>query len=232
MTHHLVWQICRQEDIGLDDEEKIRKLLETCPHHYSHREKETLNIAMAWSHLKSLLCDDQHVRGLLDIEECIVKTHKILMSNLGYTGGVLSTSERWTTYKGVTHVYPIHYNESHAECVLWQIIDRYNEMITLIKDMPMGMTKLSLLVKLASWLIFHITSLHPFGDGNGRLSHLLGSYCLGVVFPIPTPICNIFGDSNRDHYIDAIVYGRNYDLSHLSSLILESWWFVWTKLVQ
>ena len=34
------------------------------------------------------------------------------------------------------------------------------------------------LYELASWFLYHVVTIHPFQDENGRLCHLLASYSL------------------------------------------------------
>ncbi len=74
---------------------------------------------------------------------------------------------------GNDHVYPSY------TCIpanMEKIVREYNERYSSPHDA----------FELASWLYFNVVSLHPFVDGNGRISRLLWSYSLmrdGLPFP-------------------------------------------------
>jgi hypothetical protein len=227
--------ICQQEEIGIQEYTVTQSILNQVRDQveslktYSQEQQVTVNVFRAWTHLRSHLSNEDDLKGLLDVDECIRKTHIILMKDLDQRGGEFSISERFAQYKGIIHTYPRYYRTEDVESDLWRIIDRYNEMITSIKRMPKSVQRIGFLVKCASWLTYKITSLHPFGDGNGRLCHILCSYCLGVFSPFPTPLGNVVGKPNREHYIDALICARTQDLSHLASLVLESYWIAWKK---
>jgi len=146
-----VWRICQQEDIGIRDYRKVRQLV-TDQSEGTFHEKETTQIIKAWKHLKSLLSEDHH-KALLEVDECILKTHKILMR--GISNSEMSTCDRVTTYKGVKHVYPRFHHKKDVESELWKIVDRYNEMMTVIKAMPNSVRRIGLFAK-----------LEPEPDGN------------------------------------------------------------------
>lgn len=71
------------------------------------------------------------------------------------------------------HIYPSH------DCIpaaMARIVKEYNEKFSQPHDQ----------YQLASWLHFNIVTLHPFLDGNGRISRLLWCYSLmrdGQPFP-------------------------------------------------
>ena len=57
-------------------------------------------------------------------------------------------------------------------------------------------------VALASFAQFHLVTIHPFMDGNGRLCRFLAQFILDLAMPIHVPMY-----SDRGTYIDALEHG-------------------------
>ena len=173
-------------------------------------------------------------KGLLDVEECIQDTHKILMKNLlaSEKCGEFSTEERITTNDTKIHYYPKFNTKEDAYDEVQRTVDRYNATIEYIKRSKLDSIKRnSMYIRCAAFIVYHFVSLHPFSDGNGRMCRLLASHCLYLIFPFPCPIYNIYAPTTRDDYIHAIKQARESNdvfqtdkLGELIALIIESGW--------
>ena len=167
-------------------------------------------------------------KGLLDIEECIQDTHKVLMTNLLRSDktGEFSTESRIAIDDD--HVYPKFDTKEEVYEAIQRVVDRYNATIDYIKNSGLNCVKQNLMYfRCAAWILYNFTDLHPFSDGNGRMSCLLASYCLCLVFPFSCPIYNIFVPANRDSYLCAIKKARCHkgeELGDLIALIIEASW--------
>ena len=191
---------------------------------FSLQEQVSLNLYNAIQHLEERNLGND--RGLLDVEECIQDTHKILMENLlePEKCGKFSTDLR----RAGDHYFPVFNTENHAYDEVSKVIDQYNTTIEYIKQSDLDPIKQnSMYIRCAAWILYHFVSLHPFADGNGRMCRLLASHCLYLVFPFPCPIYNIYAPTDRKDYLDAINRARktnDKDLGELIALIIESGW--------
>ena len=126
-----------------------------------------------------LLCHTSSSKDSLSelTEDLIKQAHKVMMQGLEIESGE-------KIHAGVYRQIPVHAG-SHAfppyECIpegVAKIVADYNKAASVSHD-P---------YQLASWLHYKVVSLHPFEDGNGRLSRLLSCYSLmrdGVPFAVP-----------------------------------------------
>ena len=123
----------------------------------------------------------QHLLALIEIlkaadeeqnlsEDLIQSVHKIL--TLGRTtDGVRGGEYRQAPASMGSHIFPDH---TSIPYVMSSLVSEYNQ-----RDCDM--------FERASWLLLHISSLHPFDDGNGRLGRLLWCFsliCDGLPFPL------------------------------------------------
>jgi fido (protein-threonine AMPylation protein) len=197
---------------------------------------ERINLYSAWSFLCSLIVSnlqqDSESRGWLDIL-WLKQLHERLMSGLideqlCTRPGVFSLAPRSANYKGHEHFYPHFTNEKEWFDALQPVLDRFNALIQHVKqtDYP---GKILDLCKCATWILYHIVSLHPFSDGNGRLSRFLASFVLTLFCPFPCAVFDIRESTDSSHmsFIDSIIYARDNhsDLSYLFALIIDSVWF-------
>lgn len=165
-------------------------------------------------------------------EELVKRVHRMLMK------GIYNFDTRDKTMKvpieageyrlgivsaGFTFTYPDH------ACIpqgMKRIVDGYNERSSRPNHDPYS---------LAAWLLFELLQLHPFEDGNGRVSRLFWCYSLmrdGLPFPV-TP----FPDHKKAYkkYIDCIERDRELSISnnlkHLTSLTVISVTTIWKNFI-
>jgi hypothetical protein len=88
--------------------------------------------------------------------------------------------------------------------------------------------KLIHLIKCAALMFCKVITIHPFGDGNGRLCRLLANEVLFDLIPLPIPFYDV-GNVTKDTYFDAIMKHQDCnatggDPSDISALILHGLW--------
>ncbi|KAK7462490.1 hypothetical protein BaRGS_00038459 [Batillaria attramentaria] len=230
----------REKLVGfLSNEQKSRKSNSAQESKIHSKEQlETLNLLNAWQYLWDIVTkcrqEDPFSLGLIDVDECVKGLNRIVLKGISLNGrtkgGQFSTEHRVTTYKGEVHEYPFFESEEAAYDAVLLITDRYNELVSQIRNLSDSVEKLTLLYKCAAWLLFELVSLHPFSDGNGRVCRLLCSYCLSVVTPFPTPVHSVFSCQVQEDYINAIVKARSSEKRQpvdLTCLLVESSWTAW-----
>lgn len=120
-------------------------------------------------HAYRLLCEKACTTSQIPTlsEELIKRTHKIMMQGLETEDGekVNAGVYRNISVHAGRHVFPSH------DCVP-------SNMAKIVADYESQASKTHDPYQLASWLFFQVVSLHPFEDGNGRLSRLLWCYSL------------------------------------------------------
>ncbi|XP_063442289.1 uncharacterized protein LOC134722599 [Mytilus trossulus] len=229
---------------------------------------ETRNLLRGYRHLKhevkELSVEEQSSYiGEIDVEICIQKCHEVLMRDLPYKtktdAGKFSVLQRVTNFDGEDFLYPWFATEEVAFQAVDTIVLEYNKMVMEISTKEDKQEQIDLSLKCATVMLFAFLSLHPFSNGNGRLARLLCSHCLKVFCPFPTPIYNVFSQSNKDDYLKAVVNARQNIKSdknqkkknqkkmdsdcamkhaqmileqkpnELCSLVIESNWFTWRQ---
>lgn len=153
--------------------------------------------------------------SLLELSEDTIKqTHHIMMQGLKNEQGlrINAGAYRTTAVCAGGHVFPSY------ECIpdsMVRLVTEYNKKTSKTHDH----------YELASWLHFNIVSLHPFEDGNGRISQLLWCYSLmrdGL--PFPTVLTSGRKGSQR-HLIQCLNHDRGILVSnnpHLTTLTVLS----------
>lgn len=246
-----VYHTCQQEDVGIANKDVIRQIIEDCKagkcsdhleNHESNAYQETVNLYEAYKMLQDLgkkeAATDPELKGLLEVDSYILATHERLMRGMSMKtpGGLFSTEVRRTIVSdGEVHQYPKFETHNDARNAVMRIVDRYNMLCFSIRNQEHQDEYVFVknIFKCTVWLFHELLSLHPFGDGNGRLCRLVLNYAISVIVPFPVPLRDIFR-SSRDTYLNAVMAprksadGRPTDLMRL---LVESTYDCWKTFV-
>ncbi len=179
-------------------------------------EVETRNLYKAWHHLREEVDAYNQAHGLLQ-DVFVRDLHRVLMTGvidekLNTRPGRYSCVPRDTRYYGKLHAYPSYRCRHTWEKAMQTITDKFNTTIASVKkelkDPATRLKATEKLFKAATWALYHIISLHPFSDGNGRLCRVLAAYILSLIAPFPSPIYNVHSPTQKSHFIDCIVSVR------------------------
>ena len=173
-----------------------------------------------------LLCQKQgDEKALPDLtEDLIQRAHSIMMRGLKTERGetVNAGQYRKISVHAGQHLYPSY------ECIpenMEKIVEEYHQKSSQPHDM----------YQLASWLHYKVVSLHPFEDGNGRISRLLWCYSLmrdGLPFPA---VLTSGHKRSQNHLVQCLQRDRKRIVSnhpHLTTLSVVSVhqaWKVWNS---
>lgn len=189
----------------------------------SEEQRVSVNTYQALSHVEKLI-QEMDGSGLLTVQ-VVCDIHAIVLNRLHHTAGKIRSCDVYTILEdGRQHTYP---PPSGLEDRFYYIIDKHNiHMEALSRDRFCNpREKVEYAFKCAAWLLFHLVSLHPFADGNGRTCRLLASYVLSsIVTPFPVSVCHNNLRSCRTDYIRAIVRCRENPEegpAELASLLVE-----------
>jgi hypothetical protein len=97
----------------------------------------------------------------------------------------LRTGQVFTSYAGKLHMYP---NHNFLDVNLTCICDFLNRQ--LFELISTKQVTFETLASLASLVAFNLLSLHPFSDGNGRLTRIVIAYIMFMSFEQPAVIQN------------------------------------------
>lgn len=159
-------------------------------------------------------------------EELILKAHQILMKGL-YRDGMEIHAGHYreiSVYTGGAYGGHTYIDYESVLPSMKKLVAEYNQRVVKEHDS----------VQLASWLLLEMLQIHPFEDGNGRLSRLLWCYSLlrdGLPFPV-TP----FPGSKKAYrkYIMCIQRDSdsfNHSYKHMNSLTLISITKTWKNYI-
>jgi len=85
--------------------------------------------------------------------------------------------------------------------------------------------------KLAAWSMISFLTIHPYADGNGRMSRLIVSHVLKMFVPFPVATYH----SDRDVYLNVLYEcqaedGKISAPRNLCAMIIENTWIGWKSL--
>ena len=201
---------------------------------FSHNQQETLNLRKAYEHLLTKVRREERENDYGLIESTLLKeTHGILMHGKP-THSEFSNEKRYNDYTEERYYYQ---QPVDMEKAVDKLLDKYNVMFELCtKDGLKEFDDFYYLFKTCAWLLFELLDLHPFRDGNGRLCRILCSYLLSKFTPFPTPVYNVWTDSSKTDYYEALVDAREQDLpklcrhpTALTTMIIECSYYGWGK---
>ena len=186
------------------------------------KKQETMNLYKGLVYLEKRIFEENcstkeeeaDLNKLLDVKECIQKTHKILTKDVlsdEMIPGQFSTRKRYGEFDNEIYHYPHFKTKNIAEAAVQSIVDEYHKhLVNIKKEMqkPMTLELLKKIFKVATSFLFSFLQLHPFSDGNGRLGRLLCSYVLELFSPFPTAIYNVFSSTRHGDYVQALVNTR------------------------
>ena len=238
-----VYHINKEEGHGCKTKEEVglcMNMVLTSQQHLSKEERETINLIKAYEYLLAEVKkakddgEEESLNGLLEIN-LVKEVHKLVLEDIelpenATKPGEFSKNRRFTTFEGEEYEYG---SPEGLEGRVLTLIDRYNDLITYsVKEEKNLEDQIYKLFKTCSWMLFNLLNEHPFSDGNGRLCRLLCSYALSFMSPFPTPIYNVWSESNKDDYIQALVHARKSKDKHprsLTTMIIECNYYGWKK---
>ena len=195
----------------------------------TREERESINTFRALCHAESLM-EEMGWSGLLTVQQ-VCDIHAILLQDLHHTPGKIRDCDVYTrTPEDNIHMYP---PPTVVEEQFYCIIDRHNILMNGLKRLQNPHQKVEYVFKCAARLLYHLVSLHPFPDGNGRTCRLLASYVLSsLITPFPVSICHSDLESSRRDYVCAIIHCREYPEkgpAQLASMLLEGAYLGWKE---
>ena len=235
-----IFHVNMEEEKGFGTVEQTEKFLNSfyarggnLQRSLSISEQETINLEKAYKHLLEKIEREEEASdyGLI---ECILlkETHCILLEDIdlpkGFTKpGEFSLKPREVKFNGEV------YEPGEMETAVYKLLDKYNDMFDLCtKDGLKEWDDFYYLFKTCAWLLFELLDLHPFADGNGRLCRILCSYVLSKFTPFPTPVYNVWTDSSKKDYNQALVDTRKAKSRYpttLTTMIIECSYYGWGK---
>ena len=237
-----IFHVNVEEEHGISTLSETERFLKSCSsqrniaHSLSLKEQETINLRNAYENLVNKIereerpCD----YGLLEAS-LLEETHRVILQNIplprGFTQpGKMSNKPRMTEFRGEIYYYA---NPEDMKSAVSNLLDKYNFLFdSCTKDGLKEFDDLYNLFKTCAWMLMELLDLHPFSDGNGRLCRILCSYSLSKLNPFATPIYNVWTDSSKGDYIEALVEARKSLGRHpraLTTMIIECSYYGWEK---
>ena len=201
---------------------------------FSIEEQETINLKNAYQNLADKVKREERPcdYGLLEAS-LLQETHRLILQDVplprGFTPpGKMSNKPRVTEFRGEIYHYA---NPEDMESAVSNVLDKYNFLFDhCTRDELKNPNGIYDLFKTCAWMLMELLDLHPFSDGNGRLCRILCSYSLSKLNPFPTPIYNVWTDSSKGDYIQALVEARLSPGRHpcaLTTMIIECSYYGW-----
>lgn len=130
--------------------------------------------------------------------------HSILFANLVPIRGSFRTTGAYTKLPDQTEFkYPHHELIPTALETLGHVTYRLIKHFISELDQSDEIRTIGFCFAMAAFVQFHLVSIHPFEDGNGRISRFLSKRILDWVLPFPFPMFE-----NREVYMNALINGR------------------------
>jgi Fic family protein len=156
----------------------------------------------------------------------IEKGHEILMKNLIGNPGRMSESKRQTvcpiSNKNIYYPSPEFIKERFDT-----FLDYANQMYSYLDSeiRIRGVTEklVEVSIKFYAWFFISFVRLHPFSDGNGRLTRMLHAYLQLSISPVPVGIYNMFSKTSKNDYMKVVVEVRGQHEKHACN---EHWCFI------
>jgi Fic family protein len=217
-----------EEGCGYDNIDDVKRCIDRFFRPTSKKEKETVNLLMCHNYILDEVKGNKELHGLLELN--LVKyAHGLIFKDIEFSSkprvGEFSNKVRATCFKGEKYVYAE--PEGLAKKVQ-TLLDRHNDLIYYVQMEGDLKKKLDNLYKICAVFLFEFLDLHPFFDGNGRLSRLLCNYVLLSVNPFSVSIC---GDG-KDDYVQSLIDARNSSDRYpagLTALIIKSNYYAWER---
>ena len=228
MAARLVWQSNLLEDTipkDLEEHETIETLTKIYNNemvdHSSHKGASG-SLLQLIQHLEAFKLLVSHDKSKHLTEDLIKKAHGIMMKGLYNEQGIPVTNGeyRQSSVHAGLHLFPSH------ECIpaaMTRIVEEYNQRVSSLDHDP---------YELASWIHFEVVSLHPFEDGNGRLSRLL--WCNSLMkdrLPFP-PVLTSGHKKSQRHLVKCLKKDRDCFYSrhpHMTTLTVVSVTLAWKE---
>jgi fido (protein-threonine AMPylation protein) len=188
------------------------------------------NIHKAMAQFFAIFNDE--MKGILTVQQ-ICDVHKILMKGLHRNAGEIRVADAFTYWNGELHRYP---EPEKVEDLFYAVIDHHTLYINGLSKITKGtQEEIEYVFKSAARLLYDfVDTVHPFGNGNGRMCRLLANYVLYLVTPFPVSLyhadTNNKKRSGREDYINAIVqcrYNRDEGPRDIAAMLVEGAWWGW-----
>ena len=244
-----IFHVNMEEEKGFSTYEETDNFLKNChdkgitlKRSISKSEQETLNLKKAYEHLLDKIRREEQPSdyGLMETS-LLQETHRILLQDVplgdGRTKpGIFSNQRRYADFEGERHNYPHLPEPEQMENAVIDILEKCNTRFDCCtRDGLKDVDDFYYLFKTCAWVLFELLDLHPFGEGNGRLCRILCSYLLSYFSPFPTPVYNVWTDSTKHDYLEALMHTRKTVERHptaLTTMIIECSYYGWRKFFQ
>ena len=237
---NFIFHVNVEEEHGLSTLAETERFLRSCSSRgnfesaFSLQEQETINLRNAYEHLVDKINREERPSDYGLLEASLLKeTHRVILHNIplprGFTQpGKMSNKPRVAEFRGEIYHYA---NPEDMESAVSNLLDKYNFLFdSCTEDGLKDFNDLYNLFKACAWVLMELLDLHPFSDGNGRLCRILCSYSLSKLNPFPTPIYNVWTDSSKGDYIEALIEARMSPGRHpcaLTTMIIECSYYGW-----
>ena len=188
--------------------------------------KVAQTMKMLYDHRMELMKDGSVLR--YSTVPLICEIHRSLVDRPD--AGNFRVCEAYTTRPDNSrHDYP---TVNDIEHLLYGVVDVHNQHMEFYYKKMNSETledKLTYIIKCAAWFFCRVISVHPFGDGNGRVCRLLANDVLMELTPFPVQLYNV-GNVTRNHYFNAIVQSQDDYYNppcDLSAILVDGLWYGW-----